>query len=266
MKSNNNSFAASCFSYGADICGILDIHSHVLPNMDDGATDVSVSLAMLSEAWSQGVRKMAATPHFYADRETPESFLERRAQAVAELIRGGYHPGTEHPLLYLGAEVAFFSGMTRSRQLSEFCIGGTRNILIEMPFERWSESVISEILDLTAATGLRPIIAHIERYWSYQRASTLGRLIEGGAIIQSNAEFFTEKKTSKKAMKLLRQGGIHILGTDAHGIAERTPNMGAGADVILQGKFGAEMLDEIAECSRFILKGATPIALPETVS
>lgn len=265
MKLNNNSFAAPCKLYGASVCGVLDTHSHVLPAMDDGATDVNVSLAMLSEAWSQGVRKMAATPHFYADREAPDSFFERRERAVAELIRGGYHPDIEHPLLYIGAEVAFFSGMSRTKQLPELCLGGSRNLLIEMPFERWSESVISEILELQPATGIRPIIAHIERYLGYQRGSVLGRLIEGGALIQSNAEFFTDRKTARKAQKLLSRGGIHLLGSDAHGMTERVPNLAEGMERILSAKYGEALLREIADCSDFVLKNATPLAVPEAV-
>ena len=264
MKSNN-SFAASGIGSGLNLGGVLDTHSHVLPAMDDGASDLNESLSMLSKAWSQGVRKMAATPHFYADRETPDSFLERRERAVAELIQGGYQPGIKHPVLYLGAEVAFFSGMSRSRQLPELCLAGSRALLVEMPFERWSESVISEVLEIKAATGLIPVIAHIERYLGYQRGSTLGRLIEGGVLIQSNCEYFTERKTAKKALKLLGQGGIHLLGTDAHGISERVPNMINGAEIILNSKFGEEMLDEIARCSDFILRNATPVKLPETV-
>ena len=110
-----------------------------------------------------------------------------------------------------------------------------------------------------------PVIAHIERYLGYQRGSTLGRLIEGGVLIQSNCEYFTERKTAKKALKLLGQGGIHLLGTDAHGISERVPNMINGAEIILNSKFGEEMLEEIARCSDFILRNATPVKLPETV-
>ena len=156
--------------------------------------------------------------------------------------------------------------MSRCRQLPDLCLAGTRVLLIEMPFERWSESVISEVLEIRAATGLIPIIAHIERYIGYQRGSTLGRLIEGGVLIQSNCEYFTDRKTRKKALKLLQQGEIHLLGTDAHGMTERVPNMINGAEIILNAKFGEEMLDEIARCSEFVLRTATPVKLPETAN
>jgi len=212
---------------------------------------------------------MVASPHFYADREDPDSFLERRARAVSRLITGGYKQENGYPAVYLGAEVAFFNGMSRYLRLSELCIGGGRAILIEMPFERWSESAIAEVLELRDALGLRPVIAHIERYIGYQRGNTLGRLIDGGVLIQSNAEYFTEKKTARKAMKLLLRGGIHLLGSDAHGLTERSPNMGEGIGIIAAHKYGEPLLDDIERCSKYALRDASPLRAEvsrETVS
>jgi protein-tyrosine phosphatase len=239
--------------------GIADMHSHILPGMDDGAKNAEESLSMLSLAYSQGIRTMVASSHFYADRETPEEFLQRRAGAVRRLIDGGYSPEKGYPNLYLGAEVAFFSGMARSPMLPELCIGGGKGILIEMPFERWTEGVINEVLAIREARGLRPIIAHIERYIGYQKRGTLGKLIEGGVLIQSNAEYFIEKKTAKKALKLLLQGGIHLLGSDAHGFTERVPNLGEGICIIDGHKYGEQLLIDIVECSRYVLKAAAPV-------
>lgn len=245
---------------------IVDLHSHVLPEMDDGARSAEQALSMLSAAYAQGARAMVATPHFYADRESPDSFLIRRQRSVGALIDAGYCPEKGYPLIYLGAEVAFFTGMARSSALSSLCIGGGRGILIEMPFERWTENVISEVLAVRDSLGLRPVIAHIERYISYQKRDTLGRLIEGGAMIQSNAEYFIEKKTSKKAMKLLLQGGIHLLGSDAHGLTERRPDLGEGIGVICDHKYGEQLLIDIEECSRYILKGAVPVTADVAVT
>ncbi len=263
MKTEKICTNGDCGAYGRDlqtvVGGIADMHSHVLPGMDDGAKNAEESLSMLSLAYSQGVRAVVASSHFYGDRESPEDFLARRERSVRELIGSGYAPEKGYPNIYLGAEVAFFSGMARSPVLKSLCIGGGKGILIEMPFERWSESVITEVLAVREALGLRPIIAHIERYIGYQKRGTLGRLIEGGVLIQSNAEYFIEKKTVKKALKLLLQGGIHLIGSDSHGLAERIPNMGEGIGIIDGHKYGEQLLIDIAECSRYILKAAAPI-------
>lgn len=263
MKKEKNCVNGDCRNYGRNILavsgGITDIHSHVLPGMDDGAKNVEESLAMLSAAYGQGIRHMVASSHFYADRESPDDFLQRRERAVDGLLKGGYSVENGYPALYLGAEVAFFSGMARSPMLPSLCIGGGKGILIEMPFERWTEGVIAEVLNVREALGLCPIIAHIERYMGYQKRGTLGRLIEGGVLIQSNAEYFIEKKTAKKALKLLLQGGIHLLGSDAHGLTERVPNLGEGIGIIDGHKYGEQLLVDIVECSRYVLKKAEPI-------
>ena len=84
---------------------MIDLHSHILPGMDDGSKNPEESAALLRMLQQQGVTTLAATPHFYA-RETPEAFLKRRQEAVAKL------PIMEDgPRMLLGAEVAYFSGM-----------------------------------------------------------------------------------------------------------------------------------------------------------
>ena len=259
MRSNNNSCAIPCCDYGRSFSGICDFHSHILPAMDDGAYDAEVSISMLSLAKKQGIGAMVATSHFYPDRESPESFLARREESVKALVSAGYLTDKAYPTVYVGAEVAFFAGIGASSQLDRLCIEGTRCVLVEMPFEKWTDSVINEVISIKTALGLKPIIAHVERYISYQKRNSLARLIEGGALIQSNAEYFTEKKTQKKALKLMLQGGIHLLGSDAHGLVERTPNLGSGIEIIGGHKFGKEMLEDVESCSRYVLKGAIPI-------
>ena len=64
---------------------MIDLHSHILPEMDDGSKDAEMSHKMLDEMAAQGVKTVAATPHFYATRDLPEAFLERRAKAVERL-------------------------------------------------------------------------------------------------------------------------------------------------------------------------------------
>lgn len=259
MDINNRTAAFPCCDYGERNFRICDFHSHILPDMDDGADNTKTALSMLAESRRQGIDAIIATPHFYADRETPESFMERRKKAVSELLSGGYDPNL-HPTVYLGAEVAYFAGMSNSAGLPDFCVDGTRCILIEMPFSRWNDTVINEIIAVRDALGLRPVIAHIERYISYQHRASLGRLIDGGALIQSNAEFFIDKKTRKKALKLLLRGGIHLIGTDTHGLSERAPNMGEALDIICNHKLGAELMGDIGECTEFVLKKAIPLS------
>ena len=64
---------------------MLDFHTHILPALDDGSESINMSLKMLQESWKQGVDGLVLTPHFYADSDTPQHFLQRRAKAMLQL-------------------------------------------------------------------------------------------------------------------------------------------------------------------------------------
>jgi len=228
--------------------GLVDFHSHFLPNMDDGAKNVAESVAMLRMMTEQGVKKVVATPHFYADREAPESFLARRAKACRELAP---HIEKSFPDVYIGAEVAYFPGMGRSEFLRSLNIRGTNLILIEMPFERWSDVVVSELLSLKSLFGLTPVVAHIERYIN-QPHGTLEHLVSEGVYIQSNAEFFLSLRTRRKALALLENQTVTILGSDCHHIDRRAPNLGYAAEYIRK-KLGTSFVNNLFSAADSLL-------------
>ncbi len=229
---------------------MIDFHSHFLPRMDDGSSSVEESLEMLRSSLEQGVTVMAATPHFYAFREDPDSFLERRAAAFAKLPLAD----APHPKLLLGAEVYYFDGMSHSESLRRLTLEGTRYILIEMPFSRWSEHMVDEVLRLRDRLRLKPYLAHIERYLHAQRGTGyIDRFLQEGMLIQCNAEFFLTRSTVRKALKMLRNGQIHILGSDAHNMAERAPELGEAVSLI-RAELGERALEVLDDNGRAMLQ------------
>ncbi len=232
----------------------IDFHSHVLPQMDDGSASVEESLEMLAASRAQGVEVMLATPHFYAVDESLELFLERRARA-AELLREQYHSEL-HPRICLGAEVEFFSGIARSRLTEQLTVAGTRLILVEMPFMRWSEAQIAELAFLRENRGLIPVVAHIERYEKYQKRGTVESLIERGILFQSNAEYFLDAKTAKRAKRRLLRGEIAVIGSDSHNMSTRVPNLMQACEEI-ERSGGSEILEEMQRFGEALLQGAT---------
>jgi len=209
---------------------MIDLHSHFLPCMDDGSQSTEESLAMLRESAMQGVSVIAATPHFYPDRESPESFLKRRDEAFRKLA-----PLEDCPEILLGAEVGYFRGISRCDCLQGLNIEGTSLILLELPFEPWSSAVIEDVCAIKKLTGYTPVLAHFERYRRYDGFSdNIKRLVSGGALLQCNAESFISGIYSRKAIKLLRSGEIAFVGSDCHGINHRAPNMAAAANKIPQ--------------------------------
>lgn len=221
---------------------IIDMHCHILPGVDDGARDVETSLAMLEASRAQGVQYMVATPHFYATRDRVDTFLERRREAWETLKP---RMGADFPGIVLGAEVAFFRGISRAERLDALKIEGTDCLLLEMPFRPWSEDDVDEVSEILEKHGYTIILAHIERYLAMRgNADYIGNLLELPVLAQINAESLLDWRQRGKLIKMVRNGQVHLLGSDCHGIHHRPPNLGEGRE-ILRKKTGTEYLDRI---------------------
>ena len=221
---------------------IIDMHCHILPGVDDGARDVETSLAMLEASRAQGVQYMVATPHFYATRDRVDTFLDRRREAWETLK---FRMGADYPGIVLGAEVAFFRGISRAERLEALKIEGTDCILLEMPFRPWSEDDVDEVSEILEKRGYTIILAHIERYLAMRgNADYIGNLLELPVLAQINAESLLDWRQRGKLIKMVRNGQVHLLGSDCHGIHHRPPNLGEGRE-ILRKKTGTEYLDRI---------------------
>lgn len=231
---------------------MTDLHTHILPRMDDGARDADESVIMLRQEQAQGVDTVVLTPHFYRDRETPDQFLQRRAKAFEELtLRLRELPIEEQqklPRLVLGAEVAWNHALLDCEQIKELCIGQTRNLLLEMPFTPWSDHTISLIYDLMGRVGITPVIAHLERYLKNQRPGRIREILEMGIPIQISADILRYPLTRGKAMKLLRREQAHLLASDCHNAIDRTPNLKEAVDIVGK-KLGVRRAEELIRCA-----------------
>lgn len=238
----------------------IDVHSHFLPKMDDGSRSAEESLNMLRECVRQNVGTMIATPHFYAEQNTPEVFLRRRMEAQERLLQAAELSGqaVELPRIFCGAEVAYFTGMGNYEELSALCVEGTNVLLLEMPFCRWSDAVRQEISRLKDHLHLRVVIAHIERYIDEQPSGTLDELIDEGFLIQSNAEPFLHWSSRGKALRRLKAGQIHLLGSDCHNMAARAPNLGPAVEVI-EAKCGPGTAAHLCENAHALFADAKSI-------
>jgi len=215
---------------------MIDLHTHILPGMDDGARNADESIAMLRMEREQGVTAVVLTPHFYCERESVRRFLERREKSFLELNdRLSELPEEERvglPRLILGAEVAWHPALCESGELLSLCIGDTKNILIELPFVPWNRQMFNDLYDLIGQTGLNPIFAHLERYLKRQKAEQIREVFELGAPVQVSAEILTHPLARGKVMKLLEKQRVHILASDCHNCNDRPPNVGEGVQVV----------------------------------
>lgn len=232
---------------------MIDFHSHFLPQIDDGSRSVEESLALLHASWTQGVTTMIATPHFYADQNTPDRFLERRRHAWERLAPSYQSYESELPKIHFGAEVHYFEGIARTEETLKLRCEGTRILLLEMPFTKWNDRTLEEVIELNRNPEIQVLLAHIERYLTWQKRGTVENLIDEGLLIQSNAEFFLSWPQNRKALAMLKAGQIYVLGSDCHNMEKRPPNIGAAKDLIIR-KAGRSAWSRLGRNARKLLE------------
>ncbi len=222
---------------------ITDFHSHILPALDDGSKSAEESAEMLKSLAAQGVGRVVASPHFYANDQRVEEFLARRS-AAAEALKP--YLDEDMPQVVLGAELRYYEGVSRLEGLEKLCIQGSELLLLEMPERAWSEYVRRELTDLACRGRIRPVIAHVERCLPFQKAATAERLAAEGVLMQMNAEAFCGFFAKRRAVKLLKQGTVQFIGTDCHNLKDRAPNMDIALNTVRK-KLGDGFVTELAE-------------------
>lgn len=206
---------------------MIDFHCHILPRMDDGPDRLSESLTLLRRSVQQGVEVMVSTSHFYADEDYPAEFIQRRNAAFLRLRESMLQDAEVYPLIVLGAEVLYFPGISQAQDIEKLTIGSGGAILVEPPMAPWSDVMLDEIMELGQNLNCRPVIAHVDRYMRMLKNERLiDRVLERNLLVQVNAGYFLNPKTRKSALRNLRKGKIHLLGSDCHNLTDRGPNLG----------------------------------------
>ena len=225
---------------------MVDFHSHILPDMDDGSESVEMSLAMLRESRRQGVDLICSTSHFYADEEDPASFLERRGEAYAQLWEA-MENSADYPRILLGAEVLYFPGISVAEEVRSLRLEGTPFLLVEPPMMPWSETMLDEVELCGESLNCIPVIAHIDRYMRILDDYTLmDRVKNRKLLIQVNASFFLHHDTRQFALECLRNNRFQMIGSDCHDTDDRCPNMGDAA-AIIRAEGAAEIFAQFNE-------------------
>ncbi len=234
-----------------------DMHTHILPGIDDGSKDAETSIEMIKRLSAEGVRKIVLTPHFYASRNSVDSFLAKRAAALDRLCEAaeGVELGAE---LYIGAEVLFMDSLDRVEGFERMAIEGTKYLLLEMPFTAWTSRTLETVYRITS-NGITPIIAHFERYIPIVKdMNMIYELPRLGCVMQMNAENFRSFFPKRKALKFFAEGTARLLGSDAHNLTSRPPEVKLAYDAVAE-KLGEEKRREITALGDSILAGATRV-------
>ncbi len=203
---------------------MVDLHTHVLPAIDDGAKTVTESIKMLSDAYRQGVRVCAATPHAVLHKpDAVARFLKRRRESAEKLSEAIQKSGLPLPKLLLGAEVYLDHDIAATPSLDALCLGDSPYLLVELPFETynpyWSEWLHSLIL-----RGFRPIVAHLDRYT--QAETMLSDFAGLDLIYQINASRLLSFSGRHFLSRLLKIGVPCIVASDMHNTTMRSCTLG----------------------------------------
>ncbi len=192
---------------------LIDLHCHILPDLDDGARDLDDALGMAGQARADGITAVCATPHIRHDHDVRISELRERVSDLNAAIRAA---GIGVRVLSGGEVASTALRRLSSAELRAVSLGeGGRWILLEPapgPLDDGLEDGVRRLLDL----GFRAVIAHPERHLGPDLIPRLRRVIAHGALVQATAAYFLEPTSSDGMRELARAGVVHVLGSDAH--------------------------------------------------
>ena len=208
---------------------MIDLHSHVLPALDDGARDLDGSREILRAAREDGITHIAATPHVRDDHPTTPAQMEAALARVRELDEG---------VEVLGGgelDIRFAQSLTDD-DLRRFGLGGnSRLLLLEAPFSGWPLALRDALFDF-ALRGYTLVLAHPERNAEVQdRPELLDPIVESGVYVQLTAASVDGrlgKRPARSARTLLERGHAHLIASDAHAPSIRAIGMTAAAEAV----------------------------------
>lgn len=237
---------------------MIDLHSHVLPGVDDGAAIFAESLAIARAAVEDGIAELAATPHVRADYPTsPATMLELVDELRMRIASEGI------PLLiHTGGEISLDSlDRLTHEELRSFGLGGSRYLLLEFPYVGWPLDAHERLFRLQL-DGFVPVIAHPERSAEVRAApERLGPFVELGALVQVTAASLDGRfgaATQRTAHALVRGELAQLVASDAHSPGVRGIGMSDAART-LDGELARWLTESVP---RAILRDETIPARP----
>lgn len=229
---------------------VIDFHSHFLPCIDDGSKSTEMSLEILKKMKGQNVDTVVATPHFYADENRIDDFLNNREKAYssikAEIEKIGIN-------IKLGAEVTYFQGISKADEIKKLTTEDTSILLLELPFDKWDNSIIEEVDYLINKRKFTVLLAHLDRYISIsENKKYIKKLVKMPLVVQINAGSILDNKRKKKTYSLIKKCDKIVLGSDCHNLTSRKPNLLDCRNIII-GDLGEKAILNIDKYGEEIL-------------
>jgi len=235
---------------------LIDLHCHILPEVDDGALDLRDSIGMARQAAGDGIQSICATPHIRHDHDVRVHELVERVAAVNAALRDEGIPVA----VLRGGEVAetAVDGLS-DEELGLVALGEGNWVLLEPRPGPLGDSLLRAIARLRER-GFRALVAHPERHLSADMYERIAGLIAAGALIQATADFFLRERTAAGMNALAAAGLIHVLSSDAHSSHGGRPvHMASAFERLAQVEPPASHIEWMREVApRAIIEGGEP--------
>jgi protein-tyrosine phosphatase len=243
---------------------MIDLHTHIIPEIDDGAVDEGTAAAMLCLAAEHGTRSIVATPHVIEGEWLPEW---GRIVAGCDLLRRLARERQLELSIYPGAEVALKMDLLEKLITGPgpYCINGGKYLLLELPaFE--IPSFTEDFFFKLMTRGITPVLAHPERNPEIGRnPEIIVEWVRKGILVQMNGASFVGKlgeRIAKTAALLVMNDLVHCVGSDAHGIHNRRPKLEDTAEKLIAFVGEANTNRILVENPQKIITGE-PLAVSE---
>ncbi len=224
---------------------MIDIHCHILPEVDDGSRSLNESIEMAMIAKEQGIKKIVNTSHYH-----PE-FRYKKGEELLKELEDFNNVLKENMIdieVLIGNEIYYTKDLIKEiDDLDFYTLNNSRYILIELPPTNFPKDLCSIVGELKEK-GYIPVLAHVERYIEVQENPELiYEAINAGAVIQVNSHSIlgrSGKELQKTCDLLLNRNMVHVVGTDAHRSRRRTPIFSDAYEYVSQ-KYSKDMADDL---------------------
>lgn len=207
---------------------MIDLHSHVLPGLDDGVATLGEAVELCEAAAADGIEVLAATPHVRADYPTTPEQMERALAEVQRATKGTLR-------VIAGGELDVAELDRPEEELRRFCLGGTNRLLVETPYRGWPLDLADRLFKLGLA-GFSSVLAHPERNRDVQqRPELLEPIVTGGTLVQLTAASVDGRfgrAARSCAFDLLDRGLAHLVASDAHAPSLRAVGLSGACEAI----------------------------------
>ncbi|MBQ6826010.1 MAG: hypothetical protein IJP34_05060 [Clostridia bacterium] len=227
---------------------LLDIHSHILPAVDDGAKNLNEALKILKLMQKQGITDVIATPHFYPSLHSLEDFNLTVNQAYNHLSEASQKRNL--PKIYKGCELLYYKDIGLSDELNTFCLNNSDYLLLELTDGFIKEPLFDDLLNIQTKANITPIIAHAERYFTAKKYRKFIKFLKLNNIpVQINADSVLNPLFNKPIKMLLKSELDIILASDSHSSDTRPPRLKEAYELI-GIKYGEEIKIKLTEYSK----------------